>query len=361
MNTARKRWQQDETGLVAIMVTVILMMVISLIVIGFSQITRRNQREVLDRQLSTQAFYAAESGINDVRNLIKTAGAPPAKTDCPNTGSYYSSLDPDVDTTTNVAYTCVLVNPTPSRLEFNRIDNTASTITKIRSADSGDPAASITLDWQPNTGVASPLTGCPTSPSNVFSSTTTWTCGYGVLRLDLVPTDTPFTSDSLQQSTMTMFVVPQAGSPTPVKTVAYQAVASNTQTLTNVGCDISHCLLTINGLAGRGEYYLRISSIYRGVPLQIDGLTASGQKLEFEGAQVVIDSTGRAQDVLRRIQVHVSTGTGSDRNKNPDNAIGSFGPVCKRFSVTGGYFVNDLGGIPASVQTDPQADRLCRP
>ena len=49
------------------------MIVMSLIVLGFAQISRRNQRESLDRQLSTQAFYAAESGVNDARELITTA------------------------------------------------------------------------------------------------------------------------------------------------------------------------------------------------------------------------------------------------------------------------------------------------
>jgi Tfp pilus assembly protein PilX len=59
-----------QAGMVSIMVTMILMVVLSLIVIGFAQIARRNSRQSLDRQLSTSAFYAAEAGVNDVRDLI---------------------------------------------------------------------------------------------------------------------------------------------------------------------------------------------------------------------------------------------------------------------------------------------------
>ena len=59
--------------MVAILVTMNLMIVISLIVLGFAQISRRNQRQSLDRQLSTQAFYAAETAVNDAADLIKTA------------------------------------------------------------------------------------------------------------------------------------------------------------------------------------------------------------------------------------------------------------------------------------------------
>jgi len=44
---------KNQTGLVSIMVTIIMMLVISLIVLGFATVTRRNTREALDRQLST--------------------------------------------------------------------------------------------------------------------------------------------------------------------------------------------------------------------------------------------------------------------------------------------------------------------
>lgn len=44
------------------MITIVMMVVISLIVVGFTQVANRNRRQSLDRQLSTQAFYVAESG-----------------------------------------------------------------------------------------------------------------------------------------------------------------------------------------------------------------------------------------------------------------------------------------------------------
>src|ERR1700761_8288581 len=59
-----KRIRRDEQGMVSILVTMIMVIVISLIVIGFAEVSRRNQREALDNQLSTQAYYAAESGVN---------------------------------------------------------------------------------------------------------------------------------------------------------------------------------------------------------------------------------------------------------------------------------------------------------
>ena len=347
--------RKNQSGMVSIMITMILMIVLSLIVIGFAQISRRNQREVLDRQLSTQAFYAAESGVNDVRNLMTTIGTPPAKTACANTGPFYSSLQPNLSSANNVSYSCVLVNPTPPQLHYNDID-TSAIETPIQNANPAAPIKTLTLTWQPNASVASPLALCPTSANNVFSPTGSWKCGYGVLRADLVPTDGLLTANSMASSTMTTFAVPIAG--TPGKVIGYAPDNSNANNLTTVTCSTTQCQLSITNMQAHLSYYLRLASLYEGVPLQINGTDINGNPANFVNGQVIIDSTGKAQDVLRRIQVYLSLQP-NPSNPNPSNAISSFGPVCKRFSVSGGYFALDPA-IPSSVINDPQSDRLCK-
>ncbi|SRR6266568_5213051 len=347
--------RKNQSGMVSIMVTMILMIVLSLIVIGFAQISRRNQREVLDRQLSTQAFYAAESGVNDVRNLMATIGAPPAKTACTNSGAFYSNLQPNINSANGISYSCVLVNPTPPILQYNDIDTTAIE-TPIQNVDPAAPIKTLTLTWQPNASVASPLAFCPTSTTNVFSTTVVWKCGYGVMRADLVPTDGLLTANSLAANTMTTFAVPVGGAPGSL--IHYAPDNANPNDLTTVLCNTTQCQLTIDNMQGYNSYYLRLSSLYVGVPLQINGTDINGKPVNFVNGQVIIDATGKAQDVLRRIQAYVALKP-NPSNPNPGNAITSFGPVCKRFTATGGYFALDPG-IPNSVVTDPLADRLCR-
>lgn len=355
MKSTRSTLQTNQAGMVSIMVTMILMIVMSLIVIGFAQISRRNQREVLDRQLSTQAFYAAESGVNDVRNLMLSKGTPPAKTSCANTGAFYSLLNPTINAANNVSYSCVLVNPTPTQLQFNSIDNTDSTVVKIQSA--GPAIAKLTLTWEPNPTVASPLASCPPGALNAFSDSASWKCGYGVMRTDLVGADGALTANTLASRTMTTFGVPVPGA--LGTQITYTQGTSNPSNLVAVACTTTKCQMDITGMQVYNSYYLRLLSLYIGVPLQINGTDINGNAVQFSGAQVVIDSTGKAQDVLRRIQTYVSATGRSDRNANPDNALSSFGSVCKRFSVTGNYFALDPG-IPGSVTGDPQADRLCQ-
>src|SRR3954464_6641054 len=88
----------SEAGMASFLIVMILMLVITLIVIGFAQVTRRNSREALDRQLSSQAFYAAESGVNVTTNAIIShvntygLGSLPTKTAC---GSDYDAQKTD--------------------------------------------------------------------------------------------------------------------------------------------------------------------------------------------------------------------------------------------------------------------------
>src|SRR5580698_3119973 len=66
-----KKNLNNQTGLASFLVTLIMMIIISLVVLGFAQIARHEQREALDNQLSSAAYYAAESGVNDAVNAIQ--------------------------------------------------------------------------------------------------------------------------------------------------------------------------------------------------------------------------------------------------------------------------------------------------
>jgi Tfp pilus assembly protein PilX len=92
----KKIIQNNQDGMASILITILMMIVVSLVVLGFSQVTRTEQRESLNRQLSMQAFYAAESGINDAYSVISsdisTNTAIPSQTSC-NPGSTAYSVN----------------------------------------------------------------------------------------------------------------------------------------------------------------------------------------------------------------------------------------------------------------------------
>ncbi len=343
-----KSLHRNERGVASIMVTMILMIVVSLIVLGFAQIARRNQRQVLDRQLSTQAFYAAESGVNDVQHIIQTATANgtavAAKTSCSDTGGgAYAGLNASLSN--NASYTCITVNPTPKSLGYDPV-GTTSTIVPIIS--SGPAFGSLTLTWKTKANTRTPSANCPTSTAGVFSQTTAWTCGYGVLRIDLVPVDGGALSTAgLSSATMTMFLVPHAsGTPATITYAGNQSAA--TTRLSLVPCnDTAGCSFILAGLGGNA-YFMRVSSLYQNAALSISG------NQPFQDALAVIDSTGKAADVLRRVQVYVPL-KGSSLNQLPDFGLETTDSICKRFSVMDGYFKSNVPGTYSS--TNP----LCQP
>jgi len=348
-----------QAGMVSILVTMILMIVISLIVLGFAQVSRRNQRQTLDRQLSTQAFYAAETGVNDVRDILGdalSAGTTVyAKSTCglPSgaAGAQYARLSSDAQISSDgsVKYTCVMVDPAPKTLVFGDVGTTSIVVPAI--SGSGNPLTTLKLVWHTKDDTTTPTNNCPNTTNNVFSTVSNWQCGYGVLRVDMVPTNGTFNASDLQNRTMTSFMVPQRpGSPGAVSSVGFSTGGANNRP--GVACTNANCTMTITGLSSN-QYYLRISSTYKNAAnLQISATDASGA-VGLSGAQAVIDSTGRAQDVLRRIQVHVPL-TPSSQNQLSDYAIQSTDSICKRFVVMGGLFNSVVSGVSS---TNP----LCQP
>jgi Tfp pilus assembly protein PilX len=345
-----KSFRSEQSGVVSILVTMVLMVVISLIVLGFAQVARRTQNQQLDEQLSTQAFYAAESGINDVDNLINQnllAGvSTPPKTSCTDLGknNYYATLNSTINAANNTSYSCVTVNPTPTTLQWT-VEST-STVSPITSANA-TPISYLTLTWKSTLASATPDTGCPISTTGTFSTTNNWTCGYGVLRIDLVPTAGNLTSASLENSTMTTFIVPYGAKGAGSASVTYPAAApANTQNKSNIVgavCNNVDCTIQIKGLSS-AQYYMRVSSQYENANLQLSAYSGAGVALPLSGAQVIIDATGKSQNELRRIQVYLPLG--SNQNALPDYAIESTDSICKRFEVMNGYYSTVLpGGI----------------
>jgi Tfp pilus assembly protein PilX len=356
MQTTRPSIRKSERGMISLMTTMVLMIIISLIVLGFAQMTRRNQRASLDRQQSAQAFYAAESGVNDARNLIEAAvnagNVVPAKTSCSDLGNggFYASLNSNLDAARGISYSCLTVDPSPTTLRYSDI-GTTSTIVPITSA-TGSNFSTIKISLQSKISSGNPITGCPSTTLNVFSPTGSWACGYGVLRFDLVPTaGGGLTADSLRTSTMTTFAVPMSVGGTA--SIPYVANTANTNNLVGMQCTAIGCVLTITGLS-QSSYGLRITSLYQDMAMQISSTDSGGGAIEMTGAQAVIDSTGKSQDVLRRIQVNVPF-LASSKNQLSDYALQTNDAVCKRYSVMSGYFLND----PLVTSTVTSNNRLC--
>ena len=343
---------KHQSGMVSILVTMVMMVVITLIVLGFAEVSRTEQRNATDQQLSTQAYYAAESGINDARAVINTwaqtnpIASLPNKTSCAN-ANYPNANPPNltnamqtINSANNTYYTCLLITANPTALQYNVSYN--STVIPIIS--SGAAISSLTLNWQPPSGLTGSGYSC-TTPVGSFPASTNWSCNFPVLRVDLADTTTtptnPITraswSSSASNRVSTMFFL-------PTNTNSASATWGDQGKVIGVNCSATNCITTIKGLSDN-QYYMRVTTLYlTGSPLTITD--ANNQPLY--GAQADIDSTGKAQDTLRRIVVAADL---SDANSYaiPDAAIISNYSICKQFGVYSGYFntyTTQTGGNP---------------
>jgi hypothetical protein len=345
-----KKLRGSETGIASLMVTMVLMIVISLIVLGFAQVARREQRQTLDRQLSSQAYYAAETGVNDAVDAIKAAvasGDPSAadKQNCqPDTvaSSPYnvSQHDPNIDPAHNVSYTCLRVSTTADSLH----------IIPVHKNNGNAINTDITITWPSQTGIAdSGDCAAPILPiKNPQATDADWPCGFGVIRLDLVPTSdnngnaTPaiLSRQALAANDMVVYLYPSNTNGGSVGNTSYYVSGTTVRQgdqvsaacVSNGKCSVSIGLPPPPG-PGFNTYYARLRMMYRGTASDVI-ISPDNNQATFAGAQAVVDATGKAQDVLRRIQVYVPLSTGNT-NYSPF-ATQTRDSICKRFAVAPG-------------------------
>lgn len=333
---------KDERGLVSFMITLIMMLVISLVVIGFTQVANRNQREALDQQLSSQAFYAAESGVNEAISNIRTALASGNTIQTQTTCAGHDYPAAQLSTDPVVEYTCVLVNPLAPDITTSATSQ-SSTVAPLDLANSDGSSAtpaSLKFTWSVASGGSTDPADCTGTAGQFKPNTASYACGYALLRVDLLQYDPASNSPAqLLGDTASFYMQPvNGGSGSYSLTDFSTQKAAVVPAACNSGTGTCSATLNVSGGAAAQYYYARVSTLYHDTDkLVIDGVSSSGTDLWFKDSQAVVDVTGKAQDVLRRVQVRVPLQNFSNQNL-PEGSIQSSAAVCKQFTAYSGFF-----------------------
>lgn len=301
----------NDRGFASIVVAMVMVLVLALITIGFAQLARREQRSALDKQLAIQAFYAAESGINDVveainQDLLTTTNT--SKSTCMSVipGLPESTNDPlSIPNTTS--YSCVLVNLEPEGYQFGNVQpgDGRNAILKTNEA-----IKTITVGWSSpdkdkgfrnniNSGFAP---AAHSNPANDWKSP-------AVLQLSLTPL-TNLNRDSLLSNTFNLYGYPSGGGD---NNATFSTSKSNQGQVKSGAC--SHddtddsdydCEVIIDvGSLGSQSFVLHLVNYYDISDISVVARNASGDKLPLQDGQAVIDVTGKAKNVLKRLIVRV--------------------------------------------------------
>ncbi len=307
--------KKDQRGIVAIIVTMILMIVITLIVLAFAKLSRQEQRSALDRELSTQAFYAAESGINFVKAKLQTGSY---------SGDYTTTCHDFTDTTgdtlpklvgspaSNSYFTCLFVSSTQLQLKYSKTN--AQIIFPYKPIPVG--SGGITIYWDDDSGAGN-FSGCSALESNPPSQP--GGCNASVLRIEITTGDL--------SSSKTYFVYPHDSGSQASWAFDTTSTGSAFLTYCNPVGTPQKCSAKIINVDP--DSYIRVKGIYGDIV--VTAVANSGAYLT--GAQAMIDATGRAADVERRIQVRVPI-SGTLKDPSP-YAIEGTDKICKRFFLDG--------------------------
>lgn len=360
------KMRKNEQGMVSILVTMIMIIVITLIVLGFSQVTRRNQQEALDNQLNTQAYYAAESGVNEAVNYltlpansganINTVGNCTSFMKAPyDTGASGTSV---LDGNTKTQYTCLMVNTQPPTLTVAPLTQGNNQILYLANADN-QQFTQLKYSWTKEAGSNFAGSGCNATGANgeTLPQYGSWDCPYGLLRLDLVDA-TNISNNVLDnnQGTTSLYLIPSYSTGSNSVSIAWPPKAQPVDPATsapycssgNSDCPVriipvkcssnGGCSLQLNFTGGGGskQYFARLTTMYQDASnVTIAGGDSShainavtGIGASFVGGQALIDSTGQSEDELRRVQVRIPLTTST--NVSPAYGLQTTQTICKQ-------------------------------
>lgn len=341
----KKYLYREENGFAAIIVTLVIMTIIVLVVIGFFAVVNREQRASIDRQLSTQAFYAAETGVNDAASALVADDIDDID-DC--SGFQGSAIydDRHLSQDEEIEYTCVIVDSSPDSLAYDSVKTERATVVIIKAVDdSGSPVdlSRLNVSWQ-----SEELPNSISFPSSGDDFPADWPYAAPVLRTSLTPINlNNINRQELIEQTATTFLRPRtSGSSSYGLTFGQQHNQGDiVPARCNENDEPKYCNISFGIPSGSGsEFLLTLRGVYHSANVFITGESGGGNGVQFADQQAVIDSTGRAGDVLRRMQVRVPLRQQFNRPGFALEATGD-GGVCKKYSVHPGQGQNGGGSV----------------
>lgn len=362
----------NQKGLVSITITMIVMIVVTLIVSSFALIVRREQRRSLDRQLSAQAFYAAEAGIQDaLAAMTKTPNnqtpltQPITTCDDSNPNSFSSltsSLGFSPIVSDNVEYTCVLINPTPAVWKIDGYEpDDGPFVIPMNTELAGDNIRSLSIGWQNKDGTTN-------FPNSIFPGLTQNNLGGPVLRITILPgfNNGTLNSDQISAGAHTMFLYPEASAAGQTGTISYTGNAGIISSDSRQGAIVSgkcnsanepyDCNVNITGLDA-DEYFIHMQPLYKAQDISIIPRDFATDAIPIVGAQAEIDVTGRASDVLRRVKVTVPIEDGLNLRAldgvMPLGGLATSEEICKLWNITDINALNVCSGVTTPLGVPP--------
>lgn len=372
--------RRKESGAVSLFVVIFAMLLITIVTVSFVRLMIRDQEQATINDLSQSAYDSALAGVEDAKRALlwyrtlcanggdcNGAAALINSTECneglrevitvPNNNGevLVQQQQSGNDAQLNQAYTCVKM-----QLETDDyLGSLDANTSKLIPLETTGSFTSVTVQWFSREDLGANATAINLIPKSLADASaplyqqTNWPLDRpSLLRVQLMQFAGSFTLDDFddeagsRSNANTVFLYPAAvglgesednlldtvnladddrktatSAPQPVRCVS---------TLIGGGYACSVRLVLPNPIGGNANNrtaYLRLTTLYNGAHIRV---TPSGA--QFDGVQPSIDSTGRANDVFRRVETRVDL---IDTNfPFPEAAVDLTGNLCKDFLVT---------------------------
>lgn len=373
MHTSQKRQSSNESGIVAILIVMIFTAILALISLGFSHLMNREARQSLDRQLSLQAYYSAESGLNDSLSYLLSGNVSPSNDCGPPTDVSPTPFvqGGDISGDGVAKYSCININPKPNYLLFT-INPGESKVFKIDLAN----MANLYLSWEnqnppASTGSRQALGSYKNLPreDQLASPDATGLLRTGIYQIPRASGVISNANSVLTSMSRNYFMYPDSGSGgnfNSNNSVNFGTVSENGRFL-HGNCSTTPANLPYNKAASRfcnskifnlngntNTYFVRLTAVYQPLRVSIQASSGLDSPLAITNVQSIVDVTGSGNDVLSRIQARIGV-AGSPTV--PNYGIQSMQTICKAFKLP--VTAPKVYGQPSLENGIPNNDGIC--
>ncbi|MDB5165146.1 MAG: hypothetical protein JWM00_36 [Candidatus Saccharibacteria bacterium] len=377
-----------QQGAVSLFVVIFTALLVIIVTVGFVQLMVRNQQQATQSDLSQSAYDSALAGVEDAKRAMvisKKCASDPAPTVCQGIDAKLDSQQCSTlsaifdgsatderkiqqsvsDESLDQAYTCVkIIQNTP---DYTRkgLQPGKSHLIPLRVAP-GESFDKIEIKWFTRDDISEDFSGDNTLPANYASmpfpmsgDDTRWgKTAPPLLRTQLIKTGSSFTLSSLETTgglgnANTLFLYPtnigldvpfsaDPGIDGPIHSTPQSVKCNNSQFSEG---DYA-CTVTLTLPEPTSGAYLRLSALYNKTRYKV--VMKNGDAVvRFHGVQPEVDSTGRANDLFRRVNARIQFE--STDFPYPEDAVDLYGSLCKDFSVTSKIEHYDAGRCNVAV------------
>ncbi len=329
----------NQRGIAAIIITMIMSLVLTLIALGFTQVSLAQQKDALNSALSTQAYYSAESGVNyEIHQIISNPTSYSSATSTTNTScqTYTSSVNDLKINSSQNQWTCLMVNFHPTNLIYN-VQNNSAVLIPIKSNQGS--INYLNLSWRDHPYSGNNFNSCQSQP-NQFVNTLSYRCPASVLQVSVLPGQ-DINSASSQPNTY--YLSPSYFNQSNWSNGQNSLIqCSSSSGWCNASIPVSGSIIPSTS-KNNYQYYLYVVPLYSTTKLYVSASSnpqlaqQNSNGYQLYNAQAQIDSTGKGYSVLKRILVTVNTGINglnlNDLNTHALFSLQTGSSICKQLLV----------------------------